>query len=307
MLGITSLRGLQIVNGGQTTASLHRARKQDKKDLDGIVVPAKIIKVKSDNLDTMVSAVSRSANSQNTVQPADFSANDPFHVAVETLANNTWLPDQNGRWFYERARGSYGAAESKASFRAAEKRRFASETPKQRRFSKTDLAKYLNAWDGKPHLVSFGNQKNFQSFMQDLKELYPDGFEPDEKWFRAFVAKAILFRAVQAIVKARKFPAYQANICAYTVACLSWKTKGVIDFDSIWLHQAISTDLSSMMEGWTADIDRRLRATAKTRMPSEWAKKGDCWEALREAPLKMPASLPPELRLQSAKAVRRTI
>jgi AIPR protein len=97
MLGIATLRGLQIVNGGQTTASLHRARKQDKSNLDGIMVPAKIIKVKADNLDTMVAAVSRSANSQNTVQPADFSANDPFHVAVETLANNTWL-QWRGDW-----------------------------------------------------------------------------------------------------------------------------------------------------------------------------------------------------------------
>jgi hypothetical protein len=253
MLGITSLRGLQIVNRGQTTASLHRARKQDKSNLDG---SAKIIKVKADNLDTMVAAVSRSANSQNTVQPADFSANDPFHVTIETLANNTWLPDQKGRWFYERARGSYGAAETKASFRASEKRRFAAETPKQRRFSKTDLAKYLNAWGGRPDLVSFGNQKNFQSFMQGLKEQYPDGFEPDESWFRAFVAKAILFRAVQTIVKAGKFPAYQANISAYTVACLSWKTSGHIDFERIWLHQAISTELGAMIEGWTGEIDR---------------------------------------------------
>jgi hypothetical protein len=84
-----------------------------------------------------------------------------------------WLPDHSGRWFYERARGSYGAAELRASFRAAEKRRFASETPKGRRFSKTDMAKYLNAWEGLPNLVSFGNQKNFQSFMQGMKENYP--------------------------------------------------------------------------------------------------------------------------------------
>jgi hypothetical protein len=163
---------------------------------------------------------------------------------------------------------------------ASEKRRFAAETPKQRGFSKTDLAKYLNACEGQPHLVSFGNQKNFQSLTQGLKERFPDGFVPDESWFRAFVAKAILFRAVQAIVKARKFGAYQANISAYTVACLSWQTGGHIDFERIWLHQAISTELGAMIGGWTDEIDRRLRATAKTRMPSEWAKKAECWEAI---------------------------
>jgi AIPR protein len=124
--------------------------------------------------------------------------------------------------------------ELKASFRASEKRRFAAETPKERRFSKTDLAKYLNAWDGLPHLVSFGNQKNFQSLMQALKDPHSDGFVPDETWFRAFAAKAIIFRTIQAIVKARKFPAYQANITAYTVGCLAWKSGGSVDFERIW-------------------------------------------------------------------------
>ncbi len=294
--GIKSLRGLQIVNGGQTTASLHRARRQDRSTLEGIVVPAKIIRVKTDNLNAMVAAVSHSANSQNTVQPADFSANDPFHVKVEELANNTWLPDHKGRWFYERARGSYGAAELKASFRAAEKRRFAAETPKERRFSKTDLAKYLNAWDGLPHLVSFGSQKNFQSMMQTLKEQHPDGFEPDEIWFRAFVAKAVIFRTVQAIVKAKKFPAYQANITAYTVACLSWKSGGAVDFERIWSQQAVSPELRAMINAWVLEIDRRLRETAKARMPSEWAKKSECWDTVRDTSLPLPDPLPPELQ-----------
>jgi AIPR protein len=55
---IKALPGLQIVNGGQTTASLHRARKHDKASLDGIMVPAKIIRDKSDNLDAIVRASS---------------------------------------------------------------------------------------------------------------------------------------------------------------------------------------------------------------------------------------------------------
>jgi hypothetical protein len=244
----------------------------------------------------MVAAVSRSANSQNTIQPADFSANDPFHVAVEGLANNTWLPDQSGRWFYERARGSYGALELKASIRASEKRRFASETPKRRRFSKTDLAKYLNVWDGLPYLVSFGNQKNFQSFMQLMKEQYPTGFVPDAEWYRSFIAKAIVFRAAQDVVKARKFPAYQANITIYTVACLAWKAGARIDLERIWQQQSISTQLHSLIDRWSVEIDRRLRETAMSRMPSEWAKKKECWLAIKEMELEIPLPASPEVR-----------
>jgi hypothetical protein len=297
-LAIRSLNGLQIVNGGQTTASLHRARKRDKASLENITVPVKIIRASSENLDEMVAAVSRSTNSQNTVQPADFSANDPFHTTVETLANNMWLPDQRGRWFYERARGSYGAAEYKSSFRASERRRFASETPKDRRFSKTDLAKYLNAWNGLPHQVSFGNQKNFQSFMQAMKEQYPDGYVPDEEWFRMFIAKAILFRATQAIVKAQKFPAYQANIVAYTVAYISWKSGGRIDFERVWMAQSISAEMRKMIAKWVVEVDKQLRRTAGSRMVSEWAKKLECWETMRDAELKVPEPLAPEMQVQ---------
>jgi hypothetical protein len=235
----------------------------------------------------MVTAVSRSANSQNTIQPADFSANNPFHVAIESLSNNIWLPDHSGRWFYERARGSYGAAELRASFRATDTRRFARETPKNRRFSKTDLAKYLNAWDGLPHLVSFGNQKNFQFFMQGLKEQYPDGFTPDEPWYKAFVAKAILFRTVQAIVK---------------TASISWKSGGRIDFDRIWSQQALSSEMHGMINDWAPQIDRELRRSAGSKMPSEWAKKAECWEAVRDLTLELPQPLPPEMQVQFAAA-----
>lgn len=297
---IKSVRGLQIVNGGQTTASLHRAKRQDGAKLDAISVPAKIICVVGGaDLDEMVAAVSKSANSQNTVQPADFSANDPFHVTVEKLANNTWLPDGKGRWFYERARGSYGAAELKASFAAGQKRRFAQETPKERRFSKTDLAKYLNAWEGHAHQVSFGNQKNFQFFMQVLKDEHPDGFEPDAVWFKAFVAKAILFRATLSIVRAKKFAAFQANIVAYTIACLCWSCNGRIDFDMIWMKQSISPELHKLLESWTGKIDKALRKTAGNRMVSEWAKKVECRDSLRELTFDLPDKLPPELCSQT--------
>ncbi|MGM4889903.1 AIPR family protein [Tardiphaga sp. 11_C7_N12_6] len=292
---IRVLRGLQIVNGGQTTASLHRALRVDRASLDAIHVPAKIISVTGANLDEMVAAISRSANSQNTVQPADFSSNEPFHVAVENLANNVWLPSGSGRWFYERARGSYGAEELASSTRAEKRKRFALETPRERRLSKTDLAKYLNAWDGFPHLVSYGNQKNFQFFMQAMKERKSPSAELDQTWFKALIAKGLIFRAVQSIVKSRKFPAYQANIVAYAVSCLSFKTGGELDFGAIWTAQDVSRELRQMLNEWVAQVDVHLRATAEPKMPSEWAKKAECWDAFQHLELAFPSVLPMEL------------
>jgi hypothetical protein len=294
-LAIRKLRGLQIVNGGQTTASLHRALLQDNADLSDIQVPIKVIRVGGSQLGEMVSAVSRSANSQNTVQPADFSANEPFHVAVERLANNIWLPDGSGRWFYERARGSHRAASMALAADSGAGRRFLAETPKERVFAKTDLAKYLNAWNGLPHLVSYGSQKNFQYFMQSLKDEHATGFTPDEKWFKEFIAKLIIFRSTQDIVKRQKFAAYQAIISAYAVASLAHRFERSFDLERIWASQDISLELVDLVRQWAVAIDKLLRRTAGNRMPSEWAKRVECWDAIREAKLELPGHLPPEL------------
>jgi hypothetical protein len=292
---IARLTGLQIVNGGQTTASIHRAHRQDSADLSKVLVPAKIIKVGLDKLGEMVGAISRSANSQNTVQPADFSANDPFHVAIENLANNVWIPGARGRWFYERARGSYGAAESKSAHSKVQLKNFRAETPKQRRFSKIDLAKTLNAWAGRPDQVSYGSQKNFQFFMQQLKQDYPDGFSPDESWYRAFIAKLLIFRTVQDVVKAAKFPAYQANITAYTTALIASRFDEKLRYDRIWQAQQTSPEFRDLIQAWARGIDEELRQTAGMKMPTEWAKRQECWVRIREISLALPAQAIPEL------------
>jgi hypothetical protein len=287
---IRTLKGLQIVNGGQTTASLHRARRKDSLPLGQVSVPMKIIKVGGADLGQMVSSISRAANRQNAIQLADFSANDPFHQEVETLANNTWLDDGKGRWFYERARGSYLAAEQKAAYRKTEQQAFRAQTPKQRRLSKLDLARYLSSWSGLPYRVCLGGQKNFQHFMQRLKDEPPP--PPDAAWFKPI---AILYRSVERTVRAMKFPAYGAQIVAYLVAGLSHRTGGRIDFGRLWSSQAVSPQLEELVRAWAPQIDSALRASAGQRNPSEWYKKEDCWTALRGALPLLGEPLPPEL------------
>jgi hypothetical protein len=147
---------------------------------------------------------------------------------------------------------------------------------------------------GSPQLVSFGSQKNFQYFMQAMREDHPEGFLPDESWYRAFIGKAILFRSIQKITKSQKFPAYQANITAYSVAWMSWAADGMLDFDLIWKQQAISTELKVMTEDWVTKADSALRKTAGNRMPSEWAKKDDCCEEMRERTPRLLKRRPPE-------------
>lgn len=290
---LTGLRGLQIVNGGQTTASLHRARRKESVGLGAVEVPVKIIRVTEGDLEEMVSSISRAANRQNTVQQADFSANDPFHREVETLANNVWLESGRGRWFYERARGSWLAAEQKASYRVTEQRAFREQTPKGRRFGKLDLARYVSAWDGFPWRVALGGQKNFQAFMQRRKETTAPA--PDAPWFRRLIALTILYRTTERLVRAMKFPAYGANITAYLIAALGERTGGRIDFDLIWRQQRLSPELESLIGTWAPLIDTTLRASVGSRNPTEWFKKEDCWADVRTGLPALSDPLPIEL------------
>lgn len=290
---IRSLHGLQIVNGGQTTASLHRARRRDSLSLNEVSVPIKIIKVGGADLSEMVSSISRAANRQNTVQLADFSANDPFHQQIEVLANTTWLDDGKGRWFYERARGSYLAAEQKAAYRKTDQQSFRQLTPKQRRITKLDVARYLNALAGSPDKICLGGQKNFQHFMQRLKD-NPLG-APDQAWFRRLIAVAIVYRAAEKKIKSMKFPAYGAQIAAYVVTGLFHQAGGRMDFDRIWKRQGISPELEQLIAEWAPHLNAELRRSAGQNNPSEWFKKQDCWKQIQLSLPALVAPLPSEL------------
>jgi len=294
-IGLRYLKGVQIVNGGQTTASIHRSWKLKEAELSKVFVPAKISKIREDRLEEMVSLISKYANSQNSVQPADFSANDPFHIEIERLAERTWCPDQRGRWFYERARGSYQVALFRGGDTPAKQRKLKETIPPQRRISKPDVARYINAWEAKPHLVSLGTQKNFNHFMQELRKSSGADWAPDEKWFRDLVAKTILFREAQRIVRSLKFKASQSNITAYLVSLLADRYGGKFDLERIWRTQAISPQLSDLMRQWAPKIDEALRYTAAGRQVSEWAKKEGCWLQVRQVELD-PAEGVPEIR-----------
>lgn len=301
-LDIHSLQGLQIVNGGQTTASLHKARRKDSLNIDQVSVPVKIIKVGGADLSEMVASISRAANRQNVVQLADFSANDPFHQQIESLANTTWLDDGKGRWFYERARGSYLAAEQKAAYRKNEQKSFRLQTPKQRRLSKLDVARYMSAWIGMPDKVCLGGQKNFQNFMQGLKNESPP--PPDQEWFKRLIAIAVLYRATEKKVKSLKFPAYGAQITAYIVSGLSHRTGGRLDFEKLWSKQTISTELENLIADWAINLNEVMRRSAGQKNPSEWFKKTDCWKDIREQLPVLGDPLPPELSFTNLNNLR---
>ena len=226
-VGIASIRDLQIVNGGQTTASVHRSMRE-KVDVSRIAVQAKITVVDGPLLDELVPDISRYANTQNKVQQADLSSNDPFHIRIQQLAGSVWAPatrrtPRQTRWFYERARGQYQDAVGRENTQAR-RRSFKEMHPPRQKITKVQLATYENTWNQRPHEVSKGAQKNFGDFMTQLRR--NGDWEPDAAWWQAAIAKAIIFRSAETIVSAQNFGGYRRNIVAYAVARLSAAADG---------------------------------------------------------------------------------
>nr|WP_314577693.1 AIPR family protein [uncultured Pseudomonas sp.] len=303
-VGIAFLKGMQIVNGGQTTASLYFAKKKNPElDLSKVRVPAKIIIMNVDDPakeEALISDISRFANSQNAVRQSDLSANKPFHVDVERLSLTVYCPDGTGRWFYERAAGSYNTLLAREGTTQAKLKLLKEAIPASRKISKTDLAKYINAWAGKPDLVSLGAQKNFERLMAEMADLssLEDGATPSQlsvSEYKNMICKAIIFKKTQSLIRPL-FPAFQANIAAYTVSVLASQVGGVLDFERIWSKQAISSELCEQIKTLAQEVFEVLQRTSDGKMISEWSKKAECRIALLEHKYTAPSKHIPEIK-----------
>ena len=298
--GIAWLKGLQIVNGGQTTASIYFAKKKyPDTDLSRVRVPAKIIVMRAQDSakeEALVSDISRFANSQNAVRQSDLSANKPFHVEVEKLSRSIYCPDGVGQWFYERAAGSYNTLLAREGTTVAKLKALKDAIPAARRLTKTDLAKYITAWDKKPDIVSLGSQKNFDKFMASLTPA--DGQEaplPTVADFKAMIAKAKIYRDAQKLLRPM-FQAFQANVTAYTVSLVAEKLGSRIDLDRIWAKQAASPELLAQIAVWAKEVNDVLHSSAGGKMISEWAKRPECKEVVMGASYSTPATNIPEVK-----------
>lgn len=303
-LKISKVRNLQIVNGGQTTASLYHTSIKDKADLSGIFVQAKLSVIPQEHIEQIVPLISRYANSQNKVNDADFFANDPFHVSIEELSRTVWTPTVGGtgratHWFYERARGQYMDAKGRERT-PARKRQFEAISPSRQKFTKTDLAKYENTWMQLPHIVSLGAQKNFNNFSIQLKER--GKVKVDKDYFERLIAKAILFKRADKIIRDQDYGGYKANIVTYTLSWLSHHTSQRIDLDRIWQDQDISPALQRVIRDVSVIVQAAITNPPDNRNITEWCKRKECWDKIRETKHSLEKTLQAEL-IDVSKAV----
>ncbi len=293
---IAKIRDMQIVNGGQTTASIYNITKDKNADVDlsRVFVQMKISVIKNeDKMDEIVHKISECANTQNKIQMADFSSNDPFNRKLEELSRIIWTPAISGEksknWFFERARGQYADMLSREGTPA--KRKVFKEIHPL--FTKTDMAKYENTWNQMPYYVSEGAQKNFKRFMIGVKDR--GNFLPDEKYYQLLVAKAIIYRRTEKLVQEQKYGGYRANIVTYTIALISHKTAQRVNLEKIWKEQALSKELEREIVRISSYVQKYITNPPRNANVGEYCKRRACWDGLLDIDIDVSDKLKSEL------------
>lgn len=293
---ITYAKDFQIINGGQTTASISNARYKDKAVLDGLYVQMKLTAIDEttqEETDELIRNISRSSNSQNKVSDADFFASHPFHRRMEQISRHLFAPAVAGaqyetKWFYERARGQY--LQEQMRLTPAKKKQFELANPKNKVIKKTDLAKVQNTWRGYPQVVSKGAQTNFNAFAEYIDDEWNSNERQfNERYFQSTAALILMFQYLEKQIPRQQWyeGGYRANIIYYTVALFHRLIKqqfsgSDLDLILIWnkqgLPEAVENNLLALAEVVCAKITDPKRKVINV---TQWCKRNECWESVK--------------------------
>jgi hypothetical protein len=290
---IAQVKDFQIVNGGQTTASVYHTWKKDKVDISKVFVPVKLTIVKNrENFSEIVGRIAEYANTQNKVSASDLSSNKENHVLIEKLSRSIWALPISGettqtRWFFERSRGQYKNERIRFGITPSKRKQFDKQNPRSQMFTKESLAKNINSYEevynGKklvigPHIVVRGSQKNYAQFLN-----YNFSFKVDNIWFEDAIAKAILFSSAEKVygVKPNAIGDMRYITVPYSLAWLGFKLNYKLDLYKIWKQQSLSATLKSKLHEVMSKIEDSIKTKAPGSLYGEWAKKEECWNVIK--------------------------
>lgn len=290
-LVISRLYDFQIVNGGQTTASLYHTQKKFKDvDLSKIFVQMKLTVIKDkEQKNIEVPNISRFANSQNKVSELDLSSNNPYFVQIENLSRKKYVvnpenKNQSRLWFFERANGQYRETLNKQT--PAQQKKFKEQNPSTLKFVKSDVAKFINGWELEPHFVAQGSQKNFIHYTKKITDLVSKNKLPGENFYRKLIANAILFKTIDQLfgrkgVNAIGDTSLKALSVAYTVSYFHYLTDKRIDLWKIYEEQKIDDFVSGHLSKLLVFVYNHIINEASGSLISEYAKRATSWEKLK--------------------------
>ncbi len=291
-LVITKLNDFQIVNGGQTTASLFHTQKKFKDvDLSKIFVQMKLTVIKDrEQKNNEVPNISRFANSQNKVSELDLSSNNPYFIQIENLSRKKYVvnpenKNQSFLWFFERANGQYREILNKQT--PAQQKKFKEQNPSNLKFVKSDIAKFINLWELEPHYVSQGSQKNFIHFTKKINEAVSKNKLPSDNFYRKLIGNAIVIKTVDKLFGRKNVDAIgdtnlKSFTVAYTISYFHFLTNNRLDLWKIFEEQKIDAIFNTVFKRLLLFTYNHLVKEASNSLISEYAKREASWTKLKE-------------------------
>lgn len=285
---ITAFTNLQIINGGQTTATLAATSIKNNADLSGIYVQMKLTVLKESDPD-LIRCIATYANSQNKVKTADLNSSHPFYVRVEEYSRKVYAPAAEGQivqtlWFFERTRGQY--EQPLMQMTKAQREDYKLVRPKSKKYTLADLAKYMNAADILPHYVSWGGEVNAAHFHNNMvKQWDKDNSVYNELFYKELIGKKILFEHIGNIVSNQVWyqenRAYRPQLIAYTFAKLVFVAQKVnkqINYRLIWdlqeVPSCIDEDIAAISK---IAFDVMYDENRPTANIESYCKREECW------------------------------
>lgn len=295
---ITKIKDLQIVNGGQTTASIANTLLHPKRgeviDISRLKIPMKISVLDSSMAEKLIPKISQYSNSQNKVDASDFFSNHPFHIRMEDFSRKTPAPAVNGNqyqqyWFYERTRGQYNHGKMKLS--DAQVKQYKLKYPENQVIKMVNLAKYMEIYEGHPDKVSKGKQ----AIVREFSLLISNQWKKNDavfnlNYYKRLVAIAIIFQNADRIIKNSDEyriggrNSYKANVIAYMLSLIFWyirvnRPNESVDFIRIWNEQKLYPEFENQIRIlWPQVYDYITDNSRPTQNVTEWCKRELCWE-----------------------------
>lgn len=289
---ITSFKNLQIINGGQTTATLAATSIKNNADLSGIYVQMKLTVLKQENPE-LVRNIATYANSQNKVKTADLNSSHPFYVLIENYSRKIYAPKTAGSlvqplWFFERARGQYEQPMMQMTKKQASDYKLL--RPKDKKFTLVDLAKYENASRMLPYYVSWGGEVNAARFHSSMLDQWEkDCSVYNELYYKELIGKKILFSFIERTISDQPWyqekRAYRPQLVAYTFAKLVYSAEQEqkkINYKEMW-------DLQNVPSPFAFDIVEIAKIVfnciydekRETTNIETYCKKEACWAVVK--------------------------
>ncbi|MFA8434142.1 MAG: AIPR family protein [Marinifilaceae bacterium] len=284
---IKSLTDFQIVNGGQTTATIYFTQK-DGFDINKVKVMAKINVAKeatNDQLEELISNISTYSNAQSRVSKVDLRSRNPQLVKIKSLSESVVTPS-GMKWFFERAKGEFN---TKLRIAGNNKTRYKKEYPNERRFSKEQLAKYYCSWGEQPHMIKKGGEKVFRYFIEELcgEGSFKKPVEVNRGFFEELIAKIIIFRRLEKIYGQGKNSMGQLRSAAvpYSISTLYKYTDGnrsgsQFNLLKIWMEEGLDHDLEAFFTDLLRLMNNLIKKYSLSEDYGEYSKKQELWDTI---------------------------